>query len=327
VLTSALGALLLGASLLAAPREAAALVGHYAAGALNARDLFLPPVNGTFFALYTYFYIADTFRDRNGHAVDSVTIRGRTINLDTTINLNSISPGLMWIPKWEFLGARYGAFLVFSAANPSLNSAIETVNRRLEFDTSTWGFGDLFVQPVWFQWSWPHVDLTAAYGFYAPTGRFETGATDNIGLGFWTHQLQSAIAVYVDEAKTWSFSLGQTWEINSQLVDQDVTPGTRANLNWAISKIWQEGLLETAVVAYDQWQVTDDRGSDVLPLFKGVKDQVHAAGVQLGMPKYGFAIKYLHEFGAVNRFQGNLVTFSLGLPLDPLFERLADMVQ
>jgi hypothetical protein len=33
----------------------------------------------------------------------------------------------------------------------------------------------------------PRVDLTAGYGFYAPTGRFELGATDNIGLGFWTH--------------------------------------------------------------------------------------------------------------------------------------------
>ncbi len=34
---------LLVTSLLAAPREAVAVVGHYAAGALNARDLFVPP--------------------------------------------------------------------------------------------------------------------------------------------------------------------------------------------------------------------------------------------------------------------------------------------
>jgi hypothetical protein len=118
VLKSALGLLLLGVSLLAAPREAAALVGHYAAGALNARDLFLPPLNGTFFALYTYFYVADTFRDRNGHAVESVTIRGRTIELDTQINLYNVSPALMWLPKWNVLGGRYAAFVVLSVANP-----------------------------------------------------------------------------------------------------------------------------------------------------------------------------------------------------------------
>jgi hypothetical protein len=63
----------------------------------------------------------------------------------------------MWLPKWDILGGRYAAFVALSIANPSLNSAIETVNRRIAFDTSTWGFGDLFVEPVWFQWSWPHV--------------------------------------------------------------------------------------------------------------------------------------------------------------------------
>jgi hypothetical protein len=41
----------LGASLLAAPREAVAMVSHYAAGAPNARDLFLPP-SGLYIALY-----------------------------------------------------------------------------------------------------------------------------------------------------------------------------------------------------------------------------------------------------------------------------------
>ena len=33
-------------------------------------------------------------------------------------------------------------------------------------------------------------NLTTAYSFAAPTGRYELGADDNIGLGFWTHQFQ-----------------------------------------------------------------------------------------------------------------------------------------
>jgi hypothetical protein len=31
----------------------------------------------------------------------------------------------------------------------------------------------------------------AGYGFTAPTGSFEQGDPDNLGLGFWTHQLQA----------------------------------------------------------------------------------------------------------------------------------------
>lgn len=116
------------------------MVGHYAAGALNARDLFLPP-SGLYFALYGYFYVADTFRDRNGDRVDSVTIRGRTIKLDTAINLYNVSPALLWAPEWKILGANYGAFVALSVANPNLNAAIESVDRRIEIDTTTWGFG------------------------------------------------------------------------------------------------------------------------------------------------------------------------------------------
>lgn len=223
------------------------------------------------FALYTYFYITDTFKDRNGNTVEDVTIQGRTVRLDTQVNLYSIMPAFMWIPKWKVLGARYGAFVGFGPANASLNAHIEGVNREFDVDAGRWGFGDMLVQPLWLQWSWRHVDLTASYAFYAPTGRFEPGATDNVGLGFWTQQVQNALAVHVDEEKTWSFILAQTWEFNHPIEGMDVTPGTRANLNWAISKVWEEGLFETAVLAYDQWQVTDDRGADVLALFGGVK--------------------------------------------------------
>src|SRR5262249_52726400 len=57
-------------------------------------------------------------------------------------------------------------------------------------------------------------------------------------------------------------------------------------------------------LGYDQWQVGFDSGADQVPLLAGVLDSVHAAGVQLGVPKWGIALKYLHEFEARQRFQG-----------------------
>jgi hypothetical protein len=321
-------ALLLAASIIDLSRDAEAVIGHYNPGVANLRDFFVPP-NGVYYAQYNYFYNADIFRDRNGNVVDTVTIRGRTIDIDTEIDLYAISPMFIWVPGWEFLGARYAAYVALSVANPSLQAAIDIVERQgpgLEFDAGSWGFGDTFVQPLWFQWTFPRVDLAAGYGFYAPTGRFELGASDNVGLGFWTHQLQSAVAFHLDEAKTLSLVGVQTWQIPSRFQDQDLMPGARFDLNWGISKIWLEGMLETDALAYDTWQITDDRGSDVGPLVAGVRDQVHAAGVQIGVPKYGLQVKYLREFGAVQRFQGNVVTLTFALPLDPLFEQLGGLV-
>jgi hypothetical protein len=47
---------------------------------------------------------------------------------------------------------------------------------------------------------------------------------------------------------------------------------------------------------------------------------VHAVGLQLGSPKYGLSVKYLREFGAEDRFEGNVFTITFALPLDPLLD-------
>jgi hypothetical protein len=57
----------------------------------------------------------------------------------------------------------------------------------------------------------------------------------------------------------------------------------------------------------------------------GALDEVHAASVQLGIPKYGVALKYQHEFAARARFQGQVVTITFGLPLDQLFEKVVGL--
>lgn len=117
----------------------------------------------------------------------------------------------------------------------------------------------------------------------------------------------------------------QTWEFNSEVQDSNVRPGARLSFNWAIDKIWLDGMLETAIVGYDQWQITEDSGPRLPLLGPGALDEVHAAGVQLGIPKYGVSLKYLHEFAARARFQGQVVTITFGLPLDPLFAQVVGL--
>ena len=84
-------------------------------------------------------------------------------------------------------------------------------------------------------------------------------------------------------------------------------------------------MLETAITGYDQWQINEDSGSIISRIGEVAQalDEFHAAGMQLGIPKFGVSLKYLHEFAARQRFQGQVVTFTFGLPLDPLIENLA----
>jgi hypothetical protein len=316
--------LLLGMALgLAAPRLAGA-IGHYVPGLPNARDLFVPPP-GLYLVNYTYWYHADTFKDRNGATVDSFTVNipgqgPRRFSLDTDVDQLAIVPTLVWAPDWDFHGVRWAAYAAQGFANISLNAAVEAVDVDRTIATE-WGAADVFVQPIWLQWSpLTRLDAMFGYGFYAPTGRYDVGADTNTGLGYWTQQLQAGAAIHADEAKTLSLLMVSTWELNSAVQDQDIDPGNRFTLNWTISKIWLDGFLETAILGYDQWQMGANTGRDVLPIRQGALDAIHAAGLQLGVPKLGLSLKYLHEFAAKARFQGSVLTFTFTVPIDMLIE-------
>jgi hypothetical protein len=131
----------------------------------------------------------------------------------------------------------------------------------------------------------------------------------------------------LDEARTFSIVGVQTWEFNSDVRDTNVRPGSRLSFNWGIDKIWLDGMLSTAILGYDQWQITEDTGPIVSRIGPAARalDEVHAAGVQLGIPKYGVALKYYHEFAARARFQGQVLTITFGFPLDKLFEQIVGL--
>ena len=91
---------------------------------------------------------------------------------------------------------------------------------------------------------------------------------DNIGLGFWTHQLQAAGAWYPFENRGTAVTLAGTYEIHHEMEDRDLTPGERFTLNWGVSQYLpltkdQTWLAEIGASGYSQWQVAEDSGSDV----------------------------------------------------------------
>ena len=139
-------------------------------------------------------------------------------------------------------------------------------------------------------------------------------------------KIQNAAQVWLDPARTISLIAAQTWEFNDRVEDTDLRPGPRVSVNWGIGKSFHEGLFEAVVLGYDVFQVAPDSGSDQPRIGRGAEDQVHAVGLQLGSPKYGLSLKYLREFGAEDRFEGNVATITFALPLDPLFDKMRGLL-
>jgi hypothetical protein len=115
-------------------------------------------------------------------------------------------------------------------------------------------------------------------------------------------------------------TLAGTYEVHSEIDDVNITPGDRFSLNWGISQYLplnqaNSVILELGVLGYSQWQVEKDSGSDVNKNFNA-KDQVHAAGGQVGLlyaPWNAFVLFHgLQEFHAESRFEGQFYTLSIG---------------
>jgi hypothetical protein len=219
------------------------------------------------------------------------------------------------------LGARYGAQIVPTFGNTSVQAALRTeTGFREDVDESQFAVGDLYVKPVWLGWDGAHYSAAAGYGFYAPVGKYNNGDADNIGLGFWTHEFQLATAWYPWEHRATAVTLTGTYEIHSEYDDVNITPGDRFSLNWGISQYLPLNdanslMLEVGPMGYSQWQVEKDSGSDVNKNFIP-KDQIHAAGGQIGLiyiPWNAFVQFHgLQEFGAEARFEGQFFTWTIG---------------
>lgn len=325
---------LAGALALATTVAEASEIGHYAGGFLNIRD-YLVPEPGFYASVYSYFYTTDRLNDGNGNQVNSVTVHpgggpGVTRGVDVNVNMYVLAPTLIYVTDIKPLGIKYGAFVSPNFANASLESALSTVTGRGgTAESSSFGAGDMFVQPVWLGKTLEHWDFALAYGFYAPVGEYSTetftlpgGATvkaespDNIGFGFWTHQIQGAAAWYPWADKRMAIVTALTYEINSKKEDFDLTPGQNLTFNWGISQFLplkkdHSLLLEVGPAGYDTWQITDDSGSAA----NNVRDQVHAVGGQLALAylpwKAALTFHGFYEFAAQDRFQG--ATFGVSL--------------
>lgn len=309
-------------------------VGHFAPGVLNIRD-FVVPAPGYYLVLYNYGYSSDRLNDSKGDAIDSVTIApGVTLGVSVDLDAYALSPTFIWVSPWTIGGGKYAAYISPYFGNTSVGAALtSSTGTGRGAEASQFAMGDLFVQPFWLGWSKRHWDFAVGYGFYAPIGKYDTEtitlpvvgpltveAADNIGLGFWTHQIQGAASWYPWADQRMAVATALTYEINGYKQDFDLRPGQILTLNWGVSQYLslkrdQTLLLEVGVAGYDSWQIIDDSGSAAATL--PATDQVDAVGAQIGLSvvpwNASLSFHYFYEFASEDRFQGESIGLNFAI--------------
>ncbi len=262
-----LAAILFGTAFLAAylaPRVAQAQnIGHKLLGGIGI-DAGVQPEPGFYLIDRLVRYDANKLRDRDGVLV---LVRG----LDIDVIANTLGAALTLKPK-------HGPYLTFAFGLPLADIDLNIADPRVSVDRS--GFGDIFVQPLMLGSRFAHVDLVAAYAFYAPTGRFEPRGGSGVGRGFWSHQFSLGGAIFADRARQHRASALLSYDLNHRKRGIDIRRGNTLQIQGGAG-IRVLGIVDIGLAGFALWQVTDDSGADLPPQLRGARDRVYGLGPEV----------------------------------------------
>ncbi len=281
-----------------APEQAQAQVrGVYTPG-FNATNSGVLPEPGL-----TY---ANTFLDYSFNQVKGPN--GERLNVNGTASVFVDVNVFLYVSKKKILGANYAV----AAGLPVSNSAIESVT--LGAVAGGGGFSDSFYQPITLGWHFKRADIQAAYAFFAPTGRFSPGATNNTGTGHWTNAPTAGETIYLTKNKGTAFSAYQMYEFHTNQKGTSLHPGQTFDLDYSLTQVLplqknMHTLLQVGLIGYGQYQTTDKTGPGVNPTVAAnthyrVNALGGAANIILPVRKVSLGFKALREFSNKSTLQG-----------------------
>lgn len=301
--------------------------------------------------IFTYYH-ADGFRSVSASRAASIEVLRRQVGLAVNAELNLKSKLdvyvdqniIGWTTPFKILGANYGLMIdiplvqVTGTGNASLDLAAQrfglfdrNITRNATrsggaSSTAHFNIADMYVEPINLGWHLPQLDVLATFGFFAPTGSYDPDKAINNGLGRWAEMFGLGAVVYLDAARSWSVSAMTRYLTHQKQEGVDIRVGDNFALEWGVGKTfrpesWKPAIaqLDTGVVGYAQWQVTDNRGSDIPPPLRGIKSNIFAVGPEIAATtKFGrFFARYLFEFGAQNAPEGQAFFFGWAVLYDP----------
>ena len=272
------------------------------------------PYPGFYAAAFYYRYDTDLVRNRDGDRV------GFDVTDPGDLTVNAFAPMLWWVTDHKIFGANYGAMLVLSFANTGLEFPI------LDRESKTGiGLGDLYIQPINLGWHTARADFSVGMGIFAPTGRYEADADDNIGLGMWSFEFYGGASLFFDEARSWHLATTAFYETHTTKQESDAKVGDILTLEGGLGKSFMEGTLTVGAAYFAQWKVTeDDFGVDFEPPSgrQVGKHRVFGIGPEVTVPlatsEKLIALvnaRYLWETGARTKTQGQALAITVTFPI------------
>lgn len=227
----------------------------------------------------------------------------------------------VYVTKFKILGANIGLYADIPVANGNLAALLLPASPNgVLLSGGGGGLADTWFSPFVLGWHFKRADIQAGYSFFAPTGRYTPGATNNIGVGFWTNSFFGAATVYLTTNKALSANAWSLYEFHTTQQGTNITPGQTQNLDYSVLQFLplnkkETILLQVGPVAYGQWQTTNNGGQS--PILSRLRYGVNAVGltanVVLPERKASIGMRYLWQYAARNTYEGQTLMITAGL--------------
>jgi hypothetical protein len=253
-----------------------------------------------YYLIFPLFYDAqyDSIRLNNGNKLPG--------NYDTSMKI--IVPGVAVTTDLKILGGTYGFQII-----PTIMKTRLDVAAGSHAVGNSYGFGDMYFQPLNIGWRTKRADYVVAYGFYAPTG---SGART---LHMWASEFVGGTTLYLDDAKKWNASTLFSYDINQTKRGSEIKVGDFLTIEGGFGRSFLKGAANAGMSYVAQFKTTNDSASPIPPVLAG-RNTAYGLGPEISMPFFAkgslvglINFRYTFEFHNASDFQGNDLVVSLTL--------------
>jgi len=252
-----------------------------------------------------YFYDASTDR----------SVRSGNIEIGVDLEFLMNFTTLLYKPDIELFSAQFATGVFVPIVDLDLEVGASAGSLGTSASDRATGLGDIALIPFALYWNNGNYHTSFAQFIVIPTGDYGVSNLINNGLNYWSIDTNFALTYLNPETgRDVSFNIGHIY--NTENDDTDYQTGQELHLD----VVFNQFLSETFAVGLHGFylkQITGDSGSGaVLGDFKA-----EAAGIgpallwtkKFGKQHVSFIAKWLHEFHAKNRLEGDHVFLSFAL--------------
>ena len=287
-------------------------LGHYLPGGIATIVDFPPPKPGWNVGAQFLYYDANVSASRQ-ILVGGIARTGLAATAYSGIGL------AFYTLRQEVFGSHYtfGAAVPYTWLDVSAQASVLGRTRRIR-DTAN-GFGDFLLFPLMMNWSKREWQFSFMLPVFVPTGDYTKGQLANLGRNYFTSEPTIGVN-YISHKFGTEFTSFAAFDLNTMNDATDYQSGSVFHLEYTLAQhlpVFGRGLLGIGGNGFYYQQITGDTGSGArLGSFEG---RTVGIGPSVNFiyqsDKLTVAVeaKWLPEIDTVNRLQGDIVWFKVGV--------------